>query len=250
MNKLNVVIIDDERLILDNIKFILSQFSEIKSVTEFTNPLEALDYIEENTYVDLIFIDISMPILNGLEVAERIFYINTNIKIIFVTAYEKYVINSFGANTIDYILKPVTFSRMQKTLGKIEKLMTEENKKRDEEEKYEISSAIIKLVGMKNNQLYVIEPKDACYIMASERELLLYTKEDEYKLKYSMNYWESKLKNTGWLRCHRSYLVNVNCIKSIAPMFNSTYNIKLNGRREEIPVSRSYINEFKRALSL
>lgn len=82
------------------------------------------------------------------------------------------------------------------------------------------------------------------------KELCLYTKNDEYRLKYTVSYWENKLIKEGWIRCHRSIIININMIKSISPMFNSTYTVHMIGRKEEILVSRSYISEFKRRLNL
>lgn len=250
MNKLKVILIDDEQLILDNLTYILNQFENIDIIYKSTNPMRVLNYVEDNTDVDVMFVDISMPILSGLEVAGRVFNIDPNIKIVFVTAYDKYVMNSFSVNTVDYILKPVTHARVARTLAKLEKLVREEEKYRESLPELEIDASIAKLTGMKDKKYYVIDADDAYYIMALDREVFLYTKEEEFKLKNNLNYWEGKLKGAGWIRCHRSFLINTNHIKSIAPMFNSTFNITLMDRQEEIPVSRSYINKFKKALNM
>ena len=107
-----------------------------------------------------------------------------------------------------------------------------------------------KIVGFKDNQFYIFDAKDACYIMVDGRDLLLITENETYRIKHNMNYWEERLKHHDWFRCHRGYLVNLKCVKAFTPMFNSTYSIKLKNRAEEIPVSRSYVNEFKKILSL
>ena len=248
MRELNVMIVDDERLILDNLKFILEQFKEIHILCEFTDSLAALEYMNKPNTIDLVFVDIAMHILNGLDFAERVFNIDSKIKIVFVTAYEKYAVDSFGVNTVDYILKPVTVSRIQKVLDKLEKM---ESDQKDEEtgDAMEKGISIPKLVGMKNNQYFIIDPDEAYYIMALDRELIVYTRKEEYRLKHNISFWEEKLENMGWIRCHRSFFVNIDHIKSISPMFNSTYSIYLEDRTEEIPVSRSYISKFKKMLN-
>lgn len=250
MRNLNVLIIDDEQLILDNLRFILKQFREINIVFESTDAFAALEYIQNSADIDLIFVDISMPILNGLDFAERVFNSNPNIKIVFVTAYEKYAVDSFGVNTIDYVLKPPTASRIQKILDKIRKMHEGEQKDKSLNSTLEPDANVAKLVGMKNNRYFVIDPDNAYYIKASDRELIVYTIDQEYRLKHNISFWESRLKGRGWIRCHRSFLININHIKSISPMFNSTYNVCFEGRKDEIPVSRSYISEFKKALNL
>lgn len=250
MKRLNVMIVDDEQLILDNMKFILKQFQEIHISYEFTDAFAALAQIQQTPDIDLIFVDISMPILNGLDFAERVFGIDPGIKIVFVTAYEKYAVDSFGVNTVDYILKPPTAARIQRVLDKIEKMSKGERKEKEPSGSLELDASVAKLVGMKNNQYFVIDPDEAYYIMALDRELLMYTKKEEYRLKHNISFWEGRLKGMGWIRCHRSFLINIDHIKKISPMFNSTYSISLEGREEEIPVSRSYIGEFKKALNL
>ena len=122
MRELNVVIIDDEPLILENLKYVLKQFENIHIRYESTDAVSALEYVKEAQGIQIIFVDITMPVLNGLDFAERVFELNPNIRIVFVTAYEQYAINSFSVNVLDYILKPVTVSRVRKLLDKFERL--------------------------------------------------------------------------------------------------------------------------------
>ena len=248
MRELDVVIVDDEKLILDNLKYVLSQFSCFHIVFESMDSLAALEYVKENKNIDIIFVDITMPLLNGLDFAQQIFELNPTIGIVFVTAYEKYAINSFDVNTLDYILKPVTVSRVRKLLEKLERLWFGGPK--IESPVSDKEAATNRIAASKNNQYFIIDPAEACFIMQVGKELCLYTKNDEYRLKYTVSYWENKLIKEGWIRCHRSIIININMIKSISPMFNSTYTVHMIGRKEEILVSSSYISEFKRRLNL
>ena len=235
--KIRTVLIDDEELVLDNLSYLLEEFPRIETVFKTTNPAEALDYIEAGNKVEVVFLDICMPEKNGIELAEDIFAYNPGIKIVFLTAYDSYVMDSFRVNTFDYILKPVTYKRLSRMVEKLERLLVQEEPigaVANQEEQGEP-----KIVGFKDNQFYIFDAKDACYIMVDGRDLLLIT-----------DYWEERLKHHDWFRCHRGYLVNLKCVKAFTPMFNSTYSIKLKNRAEEIPVSRSYVNEFKKILSL
>lgn len=249
MRDLDVMIVDDEQLILENMKYVLGQFKQVHIVYESTDSLSALEHVKEKPDIDVIFVDISMPILNGLDFAEQVFDMAPNINIVFVTAYEQYAIKSFGVNTIDYILKPVTVARVKKVLDKLDKLCTGVQKKSPPVPS-EAEAPLSKIAATKNNQFFIIDPRDAYFIMVQGKDIMLYTKDEEFRLKYTINYWESKLAEQGWIRCHRSILINMNHIKSISPMFNSTYTVRMEDRKEEIPVSRSYINDFKKALNL
>lgn len=248
MRELDVVIIDDEKLILDNLKYVLSQFPYIHIVFESQDSLAALEYAKENKDIDIIFVDITMPLLNGLDFAQQVFELNPTIGIVFVTAYEKYAINTFEVNTLDYILKPVTVSRVRKLMEKLERMWYGSLKTENAIPEKEIITN--RIAASKNNQYFIIDPADACFIMQVGKNLCLYTQTDEYHLKHTVSYWEDKLVNEGWIRCHRSIIINISKIKSISPMFNSTYTVHMLGRKEEISVSRSYINEFKRRLNL
>lgn len=249
MKDLDVMIVDDEQLILENLKYVLGQFKSVHIVYESTDSLSSLEYVKEKPDIDVIFVDISMPILNGLDFAEQVFEAAPNIQIVFVTAYEQYAIKSFGVNTVDYILKPVTVSRVKKVLDKLERLCTGAQRK-PQPAVSESDAPLSKIAASKNNQFYIIDPQDAYFIMVHGNDILLYTRDEEFRLKYTINYWTQKLAEQGWIRCHRSILINMNHIKSISPMFNSTYTVRMENRKEEIPVSRSYINDFKRALNL
>ena len=246
--KIRTVLIDDEELVLDNLSYLLEEFPRIETVFKTTNPAEALDYIEAGNKVEVVFLDICMPEKNGIELAEDIFAYNPGIKIVFLTAYDSYVMDSFRVNTFDYILKPVTYKRLSRMVEKLERLLVQEEPigaVANQEEQGEP-----KIVGFKDNQFYIFDAKDACYIMVDGRDLLLITENETYRIKHNMNYWEERLKHHDWFRCHRGYLVNLKCVKAFTPMFNSTYSIKLKNRAEEIPVSRYYVNEFKKILSL
>lgn len=248
VRELEVVIVDDEKLILDNLKYVLSQFPCIHIAFESMDSIAALEYVKENKNIDIIFVDITMPVLNGLDFAQQVFERNPTIGIVFVTAYEQYAINTFDVNTLDYILKPVTVSRVRKLLEKLDRLWYGSTK--NESASAEKEAATNRIAASKNNQYFIIDPADACVIMQVGKNLCLYTQNEEYRLKHTVSYWEEKLAGEGWIRCHRSIILNINMIRSISPMFNSTYTVHMIGRKEEIPVSRSYINEFKRRLNL
>lgn len=114
-----VILIDDEQPALDYLEYQLKKVSDFKVIGKYTNPLEGKKVIEEGT-VDLVFLDIQIPDLNGIELAEQLLEKNPGLPIVFVTAYDEYAIKAFELNAIDYVLKPVSASRLLTTVKRIE----------------------------------------------------------------------------------------------------------------------------------
>ena len=120
MHMINVAIIDDEKLAVDNLKYILTQFKELNIVGAFTE-IDALQNCLKENEVDLIFMDIEMPEINGLNLAAMIIEEYKNIEIVFVTAYNQYAVQAFEVSAVDYILKPLSIPRITKTLETIKR---------------------------------------------------------------------------------------------------------------------------------
>lgn len=115
---IKVAIIDDEQLAVDNLSYILSEFKDIEVVGRFTDSLHLLKFLQGNK-VHLIFMDIEMPEISGLELAEQVTAIDKDIEVVFATAYNQYAIKAFEVNAIDYILKPLSKPRIERTIEKI-----------------------------------------------------------------------------------------------------------------------------------
>lgn len=239
---MRVAILDDEPLILEQLKFILNQFPEIELVWESSSSLDTLEHLDEIT-PDIVFSDISMPELNGLEFAERVWKRDSDIKIVFITAYNDYAIDAYRVNTIDYITKPVTTQKIKRTLEKINKLGISGVKQ-------EAEKSLECIIGRKDEKYYIIKPQEGCFIKVVARDVLLVTSKDTYQLSHTIGYWENRLKQYGWLRCHKSYVINIYQIKEIYPMFNSTFNVRTKGSDEEIPISRTYVKTVKSVLGM
>ena len=117
---IKVAIIDDEQLAVDNLQYFLKQFSDLEVVGATTEVDELMNCLKNNE-VQLIFMDIEMPEINGLELASRIIEEYKEIEIIFATAYNQYAVQAFELNAVDYILKPLSMNRIEKTIEKVRK---------------------------------------------------------------------------------------------------------------------------------
>src|SRR4051812_37338698 len=108
---LRAIIVDDEELSVRRLKRILSEYGEIDICHTFLNPLQAYEYVKVNT-IDLAFLDISMPEMDGMQLSSLLRELNASIEVVFVTAYDEYAVQAFEMSAMDYLLKPVTAPRL------------------------------------------------------------------------------------------------------------------------------------------
>jgi len=123
---LKVMLLDDEKSALDEMEYLLKGREEVEVVASYTEPLKA---IGEFRYInpDVVFLDIEMPVVNGLNAAREFLGFNSNINIVFATAYDEYAVNAFEMNAIDYLLKPLTKDRLDKAIEKLLKINSLKN---------------------------------------------------------------------------------------------------------------------------
>jgi len=251
---LRIALVDDEQLILDNLNFLLAHFNDVEVAFSSTDALAAIQLIGEQK-PDAVFLDITMPLINGLEFAERVRERSPGTRIVFITAYEQYALDAFRVNAVDYLLKPVTTSKLVRSLDRLREGKDGGSEGADPKAPGQgagrtTSTRSLKIPAYQDNRIFLIDPSKALYIEAAKRDLYVVSGQGRYMIRESMNYWENALKGRGWLRCHRGFLVNTNYIEEVSPMFNSTYLLSLKGCETEITVSRTYIAEFKSFLNL
>ncbi len=115
---MKALIVDDEHLALLHFKKMLERTNAFQSIMAYQDPVEALEH-PETPAVDAVFLDIEMPGVNGIELAEAIQSMNENIQVVFITAYNEFAIKAFELNAIDYLLKPVIYKRLETTVERI-----------------------------------------------------------------------------------------------------------------------------------
>ncbi len=116
--ELKAILVDDEQMALDFLEHLLREHNDIEIVDKLTNPLSVKENVMQ-TNPDVVFLDINMPQVNGLELAEQILEMNPNIQIVFVTAYDDYALSAFEINALDYLLKPIQKERLKKTMKRL-----------------------------------------------------------------------------------------------------------------------------------
>jgi len=252
---IKTILIDDEEIAVTHLEYLLQQYPEIDVIATFTDPVTALEKIHL-FQPDLIFLDIKMPEINGLVVAEELMQILPQTYVVFVTAYDQYALNAFDYNAIDYILKPVSLKRIDRT---IQKVITNFNSGKSNTTFSSKLSKIRTIYGKGFNKIIAVEeegkiillnPSDIIMFTPRGHGAIIHTQQKNYNTKQSMNYWEERLAEFNFFRCHKSYLVNFDKLEKILPMFNNTYLLKFSNYPTEIPVSRNKAKELSQILGL
>lgn len=238
------IIVEDEFLAREELKYFIRTYSNIKIEGEFEDGIEVLKYIQQNE-VDVIFLDINIPSLNGVILAQNISKFSKKPDIVFITAYKEYAVEAFEIEAFDYLLKPYHEERIISMLKKLELKHSKENYL--EKTKNNIEN---KINLHENEKIIVVSLDNIYYCEAKDRVTHVFTKDGEYTANMSITEFYEGLPKDKFFKSHRSYIVNIIKIKEIIPWFNNTYNLKLEDIGGEIPVSRSNIKVFKEIMNI
>lgn len=238
---LTCVIVEDEFPAREELKYFLTKHKEISLEKEFENPIDSLKYLQENK-VDIVFLDINMPELDGMSLGKILTKLNPNIKIIFITAYRDYAAEAFEIKAFDYLLKPYSEKRITEVLNNLTRI--KDNFPIKEVEK------INKVTVFLDEKMVVLSLDEIYYIEVAEKESLVYTQNEIYTSKLKISKWEEILPKNKFYRTHRAYIVNLDKIKEVEPWFNGTFVLKIQDLKFKVPVSRNNIKEFKELLSI
>lgn len=228
--KTRCLIVDDEPLARELIKGYVAKLENFEIVAECSDAMKALNALRAKP-VDLIFMDIQMPQITGIEFLKTLKHAP---KVIITTAYREYALDGFELDVVDYLLKPITFERFLKSVNKF----------------YQMNQDDVQLVSGQNGEkvtdetfIYVKENKKVIKIYLSEIKYIeglseyvqIYTDKRKVIVKTSLTQMEEKLPAEQFLRIHKSYIISVNKIEAFTA---NTIEIQ----NKELPIGRSYKN--------
>lgn len=245
--KIKGIIVEDEYLSLEELKYIIENNSDIEVIGTFENGIDVLNFINKNE-VELVFLDINIPGLNGLELARTLNNFKVKPKIIFITAYKRYAVEAFELEAFDYIMKPYLEERIVNTLNKLsanKQLLNEENSNNIKDTMTE------KRIKLKEKSGLVVLNSDDIYMCeADDKETIVYTKDKKYVILDCISDIYKELPKDKFSKTHRSYVVNISKIKNVIPAGNSKYKLILDNEELECWVSRSQIKKFRELMNM
>ncbi|MEO0899105.1 MAG: LytTR family DNA-binding domain-containing protein [Bacteroidota bacterium] len=240
MSKLRVLIADDELPARNKMKRLLGKFNDVEIVHMAENGLDALENIQNNK-PDLVFLDIEMPGMNGLEVAGNI-ETDPMPAVVFATAYNEHAIKAFELNAQDYLLKPFNEDRLRQAVDKVKnnRLETALNPAKlaellRPETAKEIKVPFSNKVPIPTRDRYkLVDYDDVVCIEVEERSVRLFTKEKSYLLNHTLDTFERKLPSDMFFRVNRSCIIGLKHVKEIVIWFGNRFKIILSNEKEVI----------------
>lgn len=235
---LKVMIAEDEILAREELQDMLREEKDIQLVGSVANGKQLLEQLDE-LQPDLIFLDIEMPEVRGIEVARQLFERRQAPLVIFTTAYEEYAVEAFAVTAVDYLLKPYDQQRLRQALQRALQLL-EQRKLTDGNAAASQKQRLNNMLFEENERLIVVKPQNILYAVRDERMVQVHTTERVIQTRQTLQDLEDKLVGYSFVRSHRSYLVNLEHVAEVETWFNGTYNIILRGdNNTKIPVSRA-----------
>lgn len=245
MNTIRTLIVDDERYSRDEMRHLLSTYERIEVVGEADSGDGAIIKTLQ-LQPDVVFLDIEMPKMNGMEVANSLKELKKVPFIVFATAYPNFAVEAFRHDAVDYLVKPVDEEQLKETVNRLEKLFLP----RKEFSITERSPAPSKLALELDEDIVYVQPKDILYVYRDDRVTRVVMKNKEYETKISLKDFETRMQEFSFFRIHKSYLVNLEHVVKLIPWFNGAYQLELDGMKEHLSVSRNYVKGLRSCLEL
>lgn len=245
---MNAIIVEDEFLAQQELSWLIQQHSQIKIEASFDDGLDVLKYLQHHQ-VDVIFLDINIPSLDGVLLAQNISKFAHKPLIVFITAYKEHAVEAFELEAFDYILKPYHESRMVTMLRKLEATF-QQSQQAQHNDSHAVRNTPMTINLEKDERIIVTDINDIYYAEAHEKMTFVYTRREEYVMSMNITEFCSRLPEEYFFRCHRSWCVNLSKIREIEPWFNNTYILKLRDLDFQVPVSRSKVKAFRQLMRL
>jgi len=273
---LTALIIDDEQLAREELKFLLNSTGSVEILAEGDNGIEAVELIEEH-HPDVVFLDVQMPGLDGFAVLKHLIErrgLERLPQIVFATAYDQYAVRAFDVNAVDYVLKPFDRNRILQALDRtrsrlmdstqesngtnaggstgIHTLLDMLHRQQAAQNSAAPSKLPNKLIVQVQHRLLLVDQAEICFAAIEDGSIRVVTPtiEGQSKCRTLEDLLELLDPNLFW-RAHRGYVVNINHIREVVPWFKSSYQLRMDDRKQtEIPVSRAQTKRLRELFNL
>ena len=281
---ISALIIDDEQLARDELKYLLDSVGDVDVVAQGSNGIEAVDLIDEH-HPDLVFLDVQMPGQDGFAVIQRLVDRNRAQsakagaekdvaplpQFVFATAYDQYAVRAFDVNAVDYLLKPFDLARVSEAVerakariaagsssaagapepgieSQIDRLLHLLNRPQNSEQ----GRAPAKLIVQAQSRLLLVDQADICFAAIDEGVIRIVTRVFEGQSKCrTLEELLELLDPARFWRAHRGYVVNIDQIREVMPWFKSSYQLRMNDKQQTaIPVSRAQTKRLRELFNL
>ena len=280
---ISALIIDDEQLAREELKYLLDSVGGVDVVAQGSNGIEAVDLIDEY-HPDLVFLDVQMPGQDGFAVIQRLVDRaksaaeggpETNAaplpQFVFATAFDQYAVRAFNVNAVDYLLKPFDLARVSEAVDRARARIAAGSPSAGTAQEPGIESQLHRLLSLLNrpqnadqgrapaklivqaqSRLLLVDQADICFASIDEGVIRIVTRVFEGQSKCrTLEELLELLDSTRFWRAHRGFVVNIDQIREVMPWFKSSYQLRMNDKQQtEIPVSRAQTKRLRELFNL
>jgi DNA-binding LytR/AlgR family response regulator len=222
---MNCIIVDDDKLSCTILEGYVAKSTSLSLIGTYSDSVEARNILTTRKDIDLVFLDIQMPEMNGFD-----FIVSLDFppNIIIVSSAEEYALKAFDFNVVDYLLKPVNYGRFCKAIDKTVRYFARKEVPNTGDEEIFIK---------KGTSLVKLKLRDIIYIEALENYVTLNTNDDKFTIHFTMKAIENQLPSGVFIRVHRSFIINKSMIQSIK---ENALDLNVGGTLKSIPVGKSF----------
>ena len=240
---MNAYLVDDEPLAVTRLQRLLEADGRLHISGSCTDPQRALDELRRNA-PDVLFLDIEMPGMTGFELLEQL--VAPDLLVVFTTAYDRYALDAFKVNSIDYLLKPVEAGQLSRAIGKLERIKGGSESRGNMDALLgqmramiqEQATHLTRVASRAGDRVEFIEVSRVTHFYAQDKLTFAATSSKDYAVGMSISELEQKLPASRWARIHRSTLVNLDAVKELRSWFSGKLLIKLKDGKTELQVAR------------
>ncbi|WP_027390649.1 LytR/AlgR family response regulator transcription factor [Chrysiogenes arsenatis] len=249
---MRVVLIEDEALALEELRYILDQVDDVEIAGYSQSGVKGLELVKK-LKPDVVFLDIEIPDLGGFEIALESMNLAQQPLIVFCTAYDEHATRAFEVNAIDYVLKPYNDERIFQTLERLKERL-EEKKVYSEQLRGAMgqiaSHRIRKIVVESRGRLKVIDQEKIYWIGASVGKTEFHTFDEVYHSNHTLQNLEKMLDSKLFLRIHRSHIINLNHVRELIPWFSGSFQVGMDDKEKtNLAVGRDKVKLLKSILN-
>src|SRR3984957_3525470 len=251
---ISAVLVDDEKLASDELAYLLKEFADVEVIATAANGLEAVKLIAD-LEPDLVFLDVQMPGLDGMGVIDKLRAQSVPLPyFVMATAYDQYAVEAFRLEALDYLLKPVEKDRLAMAVDRARKGIAERAKTLSPPDVSPAKPSLqrTKLLVKSNHRNFIVDAQDVVYATIDDGLITVVAAGLEGQSNYrTIEELQSNLDPDMFWRVRRSFLVNIHRIKEVIPWFKSSFQLRMDDKKQtEIPVSRVQTKRLRALLKL
>jgi two-component system LytT family response regulator len=245
-------LIDDERLALERLKRLLDATGRVTIVGTATDPVAALDVLR-GIPVDVLFLDIQMPGLSGFELLERL---DRDVAVVFTTAFDRFAIDAFGVNSVDYLLKPIEPDRLDRALDKIERFAGQPRPDvralaRELAAELAPHRRLERIASRVGERTTVLDVARISHFSSKDKLTFAVVNGHEHVVDYTLTDLEARLDPRRFARVHRATIINIAFVQELFPAVDGGVLVRLKDEKKtEVSVARDRVRELKQRLGI